>query len=116
MVVQAFSATPDDNDGARQRVAVNEERVENTVSEISIDGNNVVLQFADGSTMTTDMRLVTITMDYDKATGIVSVRNAPSKNESEADACYTLDGRKLNFQSSNAIVIKNGKKVIINNK
>ena len=75
MTAPALSATPDDNnDGAQQTLTVNEETVHATVSEIRIDGNNAVLLFTDGTTLTADMRLVTITMSYDESTSLVEMR------------------------------------------
>ena len=56
-----FSATPDD--GATQTLMINQEKIDRTVSEIRIDGNNAVLTFTDGTTMTADMRFVTLTMN-----------------------------------------------------
>ena len=109
MAAPAFSATPDDNndDGARQTLTVNEETVNGTVSEIRIDGNNAVLLFTDGTTLTADMRLVTLTMSYEDATEVKEVK------EVKDNSWYTLDGIKVTIQpKQKGIYIQNGKKVV----
>ena len=117
----ALSATPDDNndDGAKQTLTVNEKTEVRIVSEIRIDGNNAVLLFTDGSKLTADMRLVTLTMSYDEATGINEVNEVkevlPSgQAQAENDnSWYTLDGRKLSLQPKRkGIYIQSGKKVV----
>ena len=111
MTAPAFSATPDDNnDGAQQTLTVNEVTVVRTVREIRIDGNNAVLLFTDGSKLTADMRLVTLTMSYDEATGINEVKGVKEDND---NSWYTLDGRKITLQpKQKGIYIQNGKKVV----
>ena len=108
MTAPAMSATPDDNnDGAKQTVTVNEETVNGTVSEIRIDGNNAVLLFTDGTTLTADMRLVTLTMSYEDATEVKEVK------EVKDNSWYTLDGIKVTIQpKQKGIYIQNGKKVV----
>ena len=110
MTAPAFSATPDDNnDGARQTVTVNEETINGTVSEIRLDGNNAVLLFADGTTLTADMRLVTITMSYEEVTSLTPV---PSP-KGEGSEYYTLDGIKVTVMpKQKGVYIHNGKKVV----
>ena len=113
MTAPALSATPDDNnDGAKQTLTVNKETVNATVSEIRIDGNNAVLLFTDGTTLTADMRLVTLTMSYDEATN-VSRLNMTDKDGNVK--VYDLQGRKIaNGQKPTAkgLYIQNGKKVV----
>ena len=111
MTAPALSATPDDNndDGVQQTLTVNEETVNATVSEIRIDGNNAVLLFTDGTTLTADMRLVTITMSYEEATSLTPV---PSPT-GEGSEYYTLDGIKLTIKpKAKGLYIQNGKKVV----
>ena len=121
MIAPALSATPDDNndDSAQQTLTVDEETVERTVSEIRIDGNNAVLLFTDGSKLTADMRLVTLTMSYDEATGINEVKEVKGvlpSGQAQAEngnSWYTLDGRKITLQpKQKGIYIQNGKKVV----
>ena len=115
MTAPALSATPDDNDGVKQTLTVNEQTVNRTVSEIRIDGNNAVLQFTDGATLTADMRLVTLTMSYDEATNI-SRLNMTDKDGNVK--IYDLQGRKIESgkvkveSSKSGIYIVNGKKVV----
>ena len=110
MTAPAMSATPDDNnDGARQTVTVNEETENRTVSEIRLDGNNAILLFTDGTTLTADMRLVTITMSYEEVTSLTPV---PSP-KGEGSEYYTLDGVKLTVKpKQKGVYIHNGKKVV----
>ena len=99
-----FSATTDDNDnGTKQTLTVNNEKIERTVSEIRIDGNNAVLLFSDNTTITADMRLVTLTMSYDKTTEVKVNDNS----------YYTLDGIKVTLKPrQDGIYIHNGKKIV----
>ena len=105
MTAPAFSATSDNDDkGATQTLTVNEETVERTVSEIRVDGNNVVLLFTDGTTQTADMRLVMLTMSYEEVTEVKEV------NE---NSWYTLDGIKVTVMpKQKGVYIQNGKKVV----
>ena len=110
MTAPAFSATPDDNnEDVKQTLTVNDEKVERIVSEIRIDGNNAVLTFTDGDTMTADMRLVTITMSYSDVTGVSSLHMTDKDGNV---TIYDLQGRKVANGQKNSIVIKNGKKVV----
>ena len=112
MTAPAFGATPNDNNGTKQTLTVNDEKVERIVSEIRIDGNNAVLTFTDGTTLTADMRLVTITMSYSDVTGVSSLHMTDKDGNV---SIYDLQGRKVaNGQQpkANSIVIKNGKKVV----
>ena len=110
MTAPAFGVTPDDNkEGAKQSLTVNDEKVERIVSEIRIDGNNAVLTFTDGTTLTADMRLVTITMSYSDVTGVSSLHMTDKDGNV---TIYDLQGRKVANGQKNSIVIKNGKKVV----
>ena len=110
MTAPAFGVTPDDNkEGAKQSLTVNNEKVERIVSEIRIDGNNAVLLFTDGTTMTADMQLVTITMNYSDVTGVSSLHMTDKDGNV---SIYDLQGRKVANGQKNSIVIKNGKKVV----
>lgn len=111
-----FSNPADNNDGSKQTLTVNEETIDRTVSEIRLDGNNAVLLFTDGTTLTADMRLVTLTMSYDETTEI-SRLNVTDKNGNVK--VYDLQGRPVaNSQQlkANSLYIVNGKKVVNNNK
>jgi hypothetical protein len=110
MTTPAFSATPDDNNGTKQTLTVNNEQVERMVSDIRLDGNNAVLLFTDGSTLTADMRLVTLTMSYSETTGVSSLHMTDKDGNV---SIYDLQGRKVATKpNANSIVIMNGKKVV----
>ena len=111
MTAPALSATPDvNNDGAQQTLTVNEETENRTVSEIRIDGNNAVLLFTDGTTLTADMRLVTITMSYEEVTEVKEVNGVKEVND---NSWYTLDGIKVTVTpKQKGVYIQNGKKVV----
>jgi hypothetical protein len=110
MTAPAFGATPDDNNGTKQTLTVNDEKVERIVSEIRLDGNNAVLLFTDGTTMTADMRLVTITMSYSDATSVSSLHLTDKDGNV---SIYDLQGRKVATKpNASGIYIKNGKKVV----
>ena len=113
MSAPTLAVAPDDNnDGTTQTLTVNEETVERTVSEIRLDGNNAVLLFTDGTTLTADMRLVTITMSYEDAT---EVREVKGVNGVKDNSYYTLDGVKLTVKpKQKGLYIQNGKKVVNN--
>ena len=109
-------ASPDDNDGAKQTLTINEQTDSRTVSEIKMDGNNAVLSFTDGSALAVDMRLVSLTMSYDEATNI-SRLNMTDKSGSVI--VYDLQGRKVANSKNlkaNSLYIVNGKKVVNHNK
>ena len=110
LTAPAFGATPvNDDKNATQTVTVNQEAIGRIVSEIRLDGNNAVLTFIDGSTMTADMRLVTLTMSYSETTGVSSLHMTDKDGNV---SIYDLQGRKVNGQSKNSIYIMNGKKVV----
>ena len=113
MSAPTLAVAPDDNnDGTTQTLTVNEETVERTVSEIRLDGNNAVLLFTDGTTLTADMRLVTITMSYEDATEVREVKGVKGVND---NSYYTLDGVKLTVKpKQKGLYIQNGKKVVNN--
>ena len=113
LTAPAFGATPvNDDKNATQTVTVNQETIGRIVSEIRLDGNNAVLTFIDGSTMTAVMRLVTLTMSYSETTGVSSLHMMDKDGNV---SIYDLQGRKVaNSQKSKAdgIYIVNGKKVV----
>ena len=110
MATPTFSATTDDN-GTRQALTVNNEKIERIVSEIRLDGNNAVLLFTDSTTLTADMRLVTLTMSYDETTGIDATLN--DKGKMINNQWYTVNGVKLTLKPrQDGIYIHNGKKIV----
>lgn len=112
LAAPVFSTTPDDDKQTGQTLTVNDEKVERVVSEIRLDGNNAILLFTDGGHMTADMRLVTLTMNYDEATGISSLKMKDKDGKVEV---YDLQGRRIangQQQTAKGIRIVNGKKVV----
>lgn len=113
MAAPAMSETPDNNDGSTQTLTVNQEEESRIVSEIRLDGNNAVLLFTDGTTLTADMRLVSLTMSYDETTKLRPTSQPLPKME--GSSYYTLDGVKLTVTpKQKGIYIHNGKKVVNN--
>ena len=112
LTAPAFGATPvNDDKNATQTVTVNQETIGRIVSEIRLDGNNAVLTFIDGSTMTADMRLVTLTMSYSETTGVSSLHMTDKDGNV---SIYDLQGRKLSQTTTKkGIYVKNGKKVVV---
>lgn len=111
MTAPASSATTEDNDnGTRQTLTVNNEKIERTVSEIRIDGNNAVLLFTDSTTLAADMRLVSLTMSYEGTTEVKEVNRVKGVND---NSYYTVDGIKLTLKPrQDGIYIHNGKKIV----
>lgn len=106
------SGTPDG--AATQTLTVADSTEHRIVSEIKIDGNNAVLLFTDGTRLTADMRHVSLTLSYDAATGVSSLRELDSDGSVRI---YDLQGRPVrDADSRNGIYIVNGKKVIYNSK
>ena len=114
MATPTFSATTEDNDnGTKQTLTVNNEKIERTVSEIRLDGNNAVLLFTDSTTLTADMRLVSLTMSYDSTTSLSEKGTVKSEKFATAAEWYTLDGIKVTLKPrQDGIYIHNGKKIV----
>ena len=113
LTVPAFGATPvNDEKDATQTVTVNQETISNIVSEIRLYGNNAVLKFTDGSKLTADMRLVTLTMSYNEENDVRSLHLTDKDGNVKV---YDLQGRKMSQSEkakANGIYIVNGKKVV----
>ena len=104
------AADKDDND-TTQTLTIAGETVERTLSEIRINANNVILLFTDGSQLEVDMKTVSLSMSYDEATGISSLRVDSGEGKI---AIYNLQGQPVSKSSQqNGVYIVNGKKVNI---
>ena len=104
-------AAENDDNGTTQTLTVAGETVERIVSEIRINANNAILLFTDGSQMEVDMKTVSLTMAYDDATGISSLR---LDNGDGKVTVYNLQGQPVSKDSQqNGIYIVNGKKINI---
>lgn len=71
-----------------QNITINGQKVEKTATELSFDGDNVVLHFSDGSSQSADMGSVLII--FDTTTGIDNIHTFSLKNET--DGILNLSG------------------------
>ena len=60
--------------GSKQTVKIDGQLIEKTVSEITFDGDNVVLQYSDNTSNQADMSLVTLSFTY-QTTGISQIED-----------------------------------------
>ena len=98
--------------GSKQTVKIDGQVIEKTVSEITFDGDNVVLQYSDNTSDQADMSLVTLSFSY-TTTGISQVEGIKKALQGKV---YNLQGQcvgKSHKGLSNGVYIINGKKVII---
>ncbi len=96
-----------------QTVFIGEATVDKFVSQLTFDGDNITLTFADGTTQTADMGEVSIDLTYDnKDTGISEI----NKNDAPTEAVYSLGGQYIGTSTkglSKGIYVVKGKKLII---
>lgn len=98
---------------SKQTVKIEGQVIEKTISEITFDGDNVVLHYADKSSATEDMSLVTLSFSYSTTTGISQVEGIKKALQGKV---YNLQGQCVGFSLqglSKGVYIINGKKVII---
>lgn len=98
--------------GSKQTVKIDGQLIEKTVSEITFDGDNVVLQYSDNTSDQADMSLVTLSFTY-QTTGISQVEDIKKALRGKV---YNLQGQYVgsSFQGlSKGVYMINGKKVII---
>lgn len=98
--------------GSKQTVKIDGQLIEKTVSEITFDGDNVVLHYADNSSDQADMSLVTLSFSY-TTTGISQVEGIKKALQGKV---YNLQGQFVGSSLqglSKGVYIINGKKVII---
>ena len=98
--------------GNKQTVTIDGQVIEKTISEITFDGDNVVLQYADNSSDQADMSLVTLSFSY-TTTGISQVEGIKKALQGKV---YNLQGQCVGSSLqglSKGVYIINGKKVII---
>ncbi len=98
--------------GSKQTVKIDGQLIEKTISEITFDGDNVVLQYADNTSDQTDMSLVTLSFTY-QTTGISQVEGIKQALQGKV---YNLQGQYVGSSLqglSKGVYIINGKKVII---
>lgn len=98
--------------GSKQTVKIDGLLIEKTVSEITFDGDNVVLQYADNTSDQADMSLVALSFTY-QTTGISQVEDIKKALRGKV---YNLQGQYVGSSLqglSKGVYIINGKKVII---
>lgn len=98
--------------GNKQTVTIEGQVIEKTISEITFDGDNVVLHYADNSSDQADMSLVTLSFSY-TTTGISQVDGIKKALQGKV---YNLQGQYVGSSLqglSKGVYIINGKKVII---
>lgn len=98
--------------GSKQMVKIDGQVIEKTVSEITFDGDNVVLQYSDNTSDRGDMSLVTLSFTY-QTTGISQVEGIKQALQGKV---YNLQGQCVGSSLqglSKGVYMINGKKVII---
>lgn len=98
--------------GSKQMVKIDGQVIDKTVTEITFDGDNVVLQYSDNTSDQTDMSLVTLSFTY-QTTGISQVEGIKQALQGKV---YNLQGQYVGSSLqglSKGVYIINGKKVII---
>ena len=98
--------------GSKQTVKIDGLLIEKTVSEITFDGDNVVLQYADNTSDQADMSLVTLSFTY-QTTGISQIEGIKQALQGKV---YNLQGQYVGKSPkglSKGVYMINGKKVII---
>lgn len=98
--------------GSKQTVKIDGQLIEKTVSEITFDGDNVVLQYADNTSDIGDMSRVTLSFTY-QTTGISQIEGIKQALQGKV---YNLQGQYVGSSLqglSKGVYIINGKKVII---
>ena len=96
----------------KQTVKIDGQVIDKTVTEITFDGDNVVLQYSDNTSDQADMSLVTLSFTY-QTTGISQIEDIKKALQGKVynllDQCVGKSPTDL----SKGVYIINGKKVII---
>ena len=98
--------------GSKQTVKIDGQVIDKTVTEITFDGDNVVLHYADNTSDNGDMSLVTLSFTY-QTTGISKVEGIKQALQGKV---YNLQGQCVGSSPkglSKGVYMINGKKVII---
>ena len=97
----------------KQTVKIDGVVSDKTVTEITFDGDNVTLSYADNSSETKDMSLVSLSFSYDSTTEINKIEEVKKSLQGKV---FNLNGQLVGNSLeglSKGIYIVNGKKVII---
>lgn len=98
--------------GSKQTVKIDGQVIDKTVSEITFDGDNVVLQYSDNTSDIGDMSSVTLSFTY-QTTCISQVEGIKQALQGKV---YNLQGQYVGKSPkglSKGVYIINGKKVVI---
>lgn len=98
--------------GNKQTLKIEGQVIDKTVTEITFDGDNVVLQYSDNTSDNGDMSLVTLSFTY-QTTGISQVEGIKQALQGKV---YNLQGQCVGSSPkglSKGVYMINGKKVII---
>ena len=97
----------------KQTVKIDGNVIVKVVTEITFEGDDVVLNYADNTSETKDMSLVTLSFSYSTTTGISQVEGIKQALQGKV---YNLQGQCVGSslqRLSKGVYIINGKKVII---
>ena len=97
----------------KQTVKIDGNVIDKVVTEITFEGDEVVLNYADNTSETKDMSLVTLSFSYSTTTGISQVEGIKQALQGKV---YNLQGQCVGSslqRLSKGVYIINGKKVII---
>ena len=97
----------------KQTVKIDGNVSDKIVTEITFDGDNVTLNYADNSSETKDMSLVSLSFSYDSTTEINKIEEVKKSLQGKV---FNLNGQLVGNSLeglSKGIYIVNGKKVII---
>ena len=109
LAVMLSVATFADN---KQTVKIDGQVIDKTVTEITFDGDNVVLQYSDNTSGQADMSLVTLSFSY-QTTGISQIEDIKKALQGKV---YDLQGQCVGTSLkglSRGVYVVNGKKIII---
>lgn len=97
----------------KQTVTIDGQAVGKTVTEITFNGDNVILSYSDNTSDTKDMSLVSLAFTYDGTTGIDQVETT---KKALLGKVFNLNGQYVGTSTDDlakGVYIVNGKKVII---
>ena len=97
----------------KQTVKIDGNVIDKVVTEITFEGDDVVLNYADNTSETKDMSLVTLSFSYSTTTGISQVEGIKQALQGKV---YNLQGQCVGSSLqglSKGVYIINGMKVII---
>ena len=97
----------------KQTVKIDGNVIDKVVTEITFEGDDVVLNYADNTSETKDMSLVTLSFSYSTTTGISQVEGIKQALQGKV---YNLQGQCVGSSLqglSKGVYMINGKKVII---